>query len=221
MKTLRRLSATIRASFEGIIGQLENHEAVVTTAIRDAEQAAGNARAQLAQVKRNGSALQKRIAELRQQVTLWEDRARRTRALDEEKALECLKRRQRSLGQAEKLEEQHRTHLKLERQLEADLGSVEEKLATLRQQRNLLRTRESRAEAMKLASTLDSSALGHIDEIFDRWEARIVSSEEYSYSTEVGGGDELAERFVSEEERTELLSLLDALTAEEDNTITK
>lgn len=209
------------ASFEGVVGQLENHEAVVTAAIREAEQAAGRAKAQLAHVKRDGEALEKRVFELRQQVTLWEDRAKRSRALDEEKALECLRRRQKALAQAEKLEEQHRTHQKLERQLKGDLGTVEEKLAALRQQRNLMRTRESRAEAMKLTSAIDSSAIGHIDEIFDRWEARIISSEEQGYTTEVDSGDELTESFVSEEERKELLSLLDDLTTKEDSSTAK
>lgn len=221
MKALRRLSASIMASFEGVVGQLENHEAVVTAAIREAEQAAGRAKAQLAHVKRDGEALEKRVSELRQQVTLWEDRAKRSRALDEEKALECLRRRQKALGQAEKLEEQHRTHQRLERQLKGDLGTVEEKLAALRQQRNLMRTRQSRAEALKLTSEIDSSAIGHIDEIFDRWEARIISSEEQSYAIEVDSGDELTESFVSEEERKELLSILDDLTAKEESSRAK
>lgn len=221
MKTLRRLTASIKASFEGVIGQLENHEALVTAAIRDAEQAAGRARAQLSQVKRDGGALQKRITELHQQAILWQDRAKRSRMLDEEKALECLRRRQSCLAQALKLEEQHRTHLKLERQLEGDLATVEEKLTALKQQRNLMRTRESRAEAMKLTSAIDSSAIGHIDEIFDRWEARILSSEEYGYAADIGGGDDLTESFVSEEERKELMTLLDALTAEGESVATK
>jgi phage shock protein A len=211
MRTLRRLTASIIASFEGVVGQLENHEAVVTAAIRDAEQAAGRAKAQLGRVKRDGSALQKRITELREQTVLWEDRAKRSRSIDEEKALECIKRRQRSLVQIQKLEEQHREHLKLERQLETDLLAVEEKLSTLRQQRNMMRTRESRAEAMRLTSSIDSSAIGHIDEIFERWEARVASAEEQNSFVDGTELDELAEGFATDEERHHLLALLDTI----------
>mgnify|MGYP006266695773 FL=1 len=211
MRTLRRLTASIIASFEGVVGQLENHEAVVTAAIRDAEQAAGRAKAQLGRVKRDGGALQKRMTELREQTVLWEDRAKRSRGIDEEKALECVRRRQRSLAQAQKLEEQHREHLKLERQLESDLLAVEEKLNTLRQQRNMMRTRESRAEAMRLTSAIDSSAIGHIDEIFERWEARVASAEEQSSVADTSELDELAEGFATDEERHLLLGLLDTI----------
>lgn len=214
MKSLRRLTASIMASFEGVVGQLENHEALVTASIREAELAASRARAQLSRVQRDGAGLRKRIEELREQAGLWEDRAKKSLSIDQERALECVRRRQRASAHAEKLEVQAHDHLKLERQLAADLRIVDEKLIALRQQRNIMRTRESRAEALKLVHAADSSAIGELDDIFDRWEARIVTSEDQSRGISADDGDDLSEQFESQEEREKLIAELTSLQEE-------
>lgn len=212
MNSLRRLTASIVASFEGVVGQLENHEALVTTAIREAEQAAGRARAQLARVQKDGIAMRRRAEELQEQAALWEDRAKRIASQDESKALECIRRRQRYLGQVHAIEEQAIAHAKLERQLGADLSIVQEKLSTLRQQRNIMRTRESRAEALRVVHTVDSSTIGEIDDIFDRWEARICACEQHVDAISSNEADELSVEFASKEEEKELKVLLETLT---------
>lgn len=211
MNSLRRLTASIISSFEGVVGQLENHEALVTTAIREAEQAAGRAKSQLARVQKDGISMRKRVEELRDQATLWEDRAKRISSQDEAKALECVRRRQQYLTQAGKIEEQAAGHVKLERQLGADLAMVQEKLSGLRQQRNIMRTRESRAEALRVVHTIDSSTIGEIDDIFDRWEARIGACESHVDSTIQSEGDELTLEFTSTEQEGELKAILHSL----------
>ena len=211
MNSLRRLTASIVSSFEGVVGQLENHEALVTTAIREAEQAAGRAKSQLARVQKDGIAMRKRVEELREQATLWEDRAKRISSQDETKALECVRRRQHYLAQAGKIEEQAAGHVKLERQLGADLAMVQEKLSGLRQQRNIMRTRESRAEALRVVHSIDSSTIGEIDDIFDRWEARISACENHVDFSARPEADELAVEFTSKEEEGELQAILHSL----------
>ncbi len=212
MNSLRRLTASIVSSFEGVVGQLENHEALVSTAIREAERAAGRAKAQLARVQKDGIQMRARVEELREQAALWEDRAKRIADQDKAKALECVRRRQRHLAQAAKIEEQAVGHTKLERQLSADMVVVQEKLAALRQQRNIMRTRESRAEALRVVHNIDSSTIGEIDDIFDRWESRISAGEALGESEVTGGADDLSVEFSTEEEEGELTAILRALT---------
>jgi len=214
MNSLRRLTASILSSFEGVIGQLENHEALVTTAIREAEQAAGRARAQLCRVQKDGLAMRTRVEELREQASTWEERAKRIATQDEAKALECVRRRQRHLAEAAKIEEQAVGHVKLERQLNADLAVVQEKLTALRHQRNIMRTRESRAEALRVVHSVDSSTIGEIDDIFDRWEARISACEHHVESSISSDVDELNQEFTSKEEEGELHAILKTLTNE-------
>lgn len=214
MNSLRRLTASIISSFEGVVGQLENHEALVTTAIREAEQAAGRAKAQLSRVQKDGIAMRKRVEELQEQAALWEDRAKRIAAQDEVKALECVRRRQRYLSQATTIEEQAIGHVKLERQLNADLSMVQDKLNALRQQRNIMRTRESRAEALRVVQSVESSTIGEIDDIFDRWEARISACESHVDSSVSLGGDDLSAEFSSKEQEEELRAILQSFVAE-------
>ena len=214
MNSLRRLTASILSSFEGVIGQLENHEALVTTAIREAEQAAGRARAQLCRVQKDGLAMRTRVEELREQASTWEERAKRIATQDEAKALECVRRRQRHLAEAAKIEEQAVGHVKLERQLNADLAVVQEKLTALRHQRNIMRTRESRAEALRVVHSVDSSTIGEIDDIFDRWETRISACEHHVESSISIDVDELNQEFTSKEEEGELHAILKTLKNE-------
>ena len=201
-------------SFQGVIGQLENHEAMVSTAIREAEQSAGRAKAQLGRVQKDGITMRNRIEEFREQSSVWEERAKRVASQDATKALECVRRRQRYLAQAGKIEVQAIAHIKLERQLNADLGVVQEKLSTLRQQRNIMRTRESRAEALRVVHSIDSSTIGEIDDIFDRWEARISACEAHVDSAIPSETDDLSIQYTSKEETEELHAILHALTSE-------
>jgi phage shock protein A len=153
-----------------------------------------------------------RVEELREQAAVWEDRAKRIADQDKAKALECVRRRQRYLAQAAKIEEQAVGHAKLERQLSADMVVVQEKLAALRQQRNIMRTRESRAEALRVVHNIDSSTIGEIDDIFDRWESRISAGEALGESGVTGDADDLSVEFSTEEEEGELTAILRALT---------
>jgi len=211
MKSIKRITTTIKASLDGMIGMLENHDALASAAITAAEQSAGRAKAQLYRVKQDGAAIQKRIAEMQQQVALWEDRARRSRELDEEKAIECLRRRQRSLAEITRIEAQYHDHQKLEKQLEGDLTTIEQKINTLRQQRNLMRTRESHAEARRLTTSVESTVAGDIDSIFDRWESHILGAEQQQSDMMTILDDPFEDSFASEEERKELKKLLDSL----------
>jgi phage shock protein A len=218
MKGLKRFTASIVSSFESVVGQLENHEALVGVAIREAEEAAGRAKGQLSRVQRDGHAMRKRHQELRERIEVWQGRAVRCAPVDEEKAIECVRRRQRLLAQAAGQEEQIVRHGTLEKQLAADLASVQEKLVALRQQRNLLRTRQSRAEALRLLQSVDSVAMGEIDDIFDRWEGKISGLEMFSELSSSQLEDDLEAQFSTAEEDDELRKVLTALvgTAESD-----
>jgi len=210
MKTVRRWAASIVASFDSVISQVENHDALVQSAIREVQEAAARAKVQLGRVRHDGQLMRRRIIELREQEELWQSRAKES--AEESKALECLKRRKRILTQMTALEEREREHATVERQLIADLGCVEERLRNLKEQRNLMRTRQSRAEALSAASGADSVALGEIDEIFERWETK-VSEYEIRGSCDVRTSDALEEEFLTSEEESDLRAELASLRA--------
>lgn len=95
MNTLRRWTTSIVSSFEAVVGQIENHEALVSSAIEEVERSSARAKVQLNRVKRDGTTMRQRLIELRDEQARWEDRARKTVAVDEKRALECLRRKRR------------------------------------------------------------------------------------------------------------------------------
>lgn len=215
MKTLKRITSGIFARFERVVGELENHDALALAAITEAEQLAAKAKAQLWQVKRDGATMQKKLDDLSQQAALWEDRARRSRSVDEERALECVRRWKRYMEQRGRIDEQLRSHRKLEKQLEVELSTVEEKIASLRQQRNMMRTRESRAEAFRITQGVESSFASDIDNIFERWESRLIVAEQGRAEMNSFTDDSFEDSFTSEEEKRELRRLLDSLDSKD------
>lgn len=214
MKTLRRWTTTIVTSFDRMISQVENHEAMVNAAIREVQESGGRARVQLGRVKQDGERMRRKLIELRNALSSWEERAVKTAAVDEDRALECLKRRRRVAKEIGELEEQERAHAKLERQLVGDLQIIEEKLQTLKTKRNVLRTRESRAEALKALSNDGSYIISELDDIFDRWEVKVAEYEFGNLSTE-SVQDDLEAQYVSEEGQEALKAELHSLVAAE------
>lgn len=210
MKALRRWTSSIAASFDYVVTQIENHDALITRAMKEMQSAVARAKVQLKRVSADGQGLRKRIAELEAEEQSWRDRAEKFANDNKVKALECLRREKRVKIQLKELEEQAIRHRALENQLKTDLSKAEDRLTRLVQQRNLLRTRESRAQALKIVTDEDSTLVSEIDEIFDRWETKVT---EYEFE----GGccalnrDEFEEELLSEEEKIELTKELESL----------
>jgi len=211
MGTLRRFTSSIAAHFNWMISQIENHEALVNSAIRDVQESAGRAKVQLKRVVVDGQKMRQRLVELQESVGLWEERAKKSASIDEKKAMECLRRKKKALRQISDLEEQEREHARIQKQLESDLVLLDERLKQLKQQRNLLQTRESRAKALGSLQQENASLIGEIDDIFDRWEAK-VNEYEIRGECAIASEDDLGEEFSSEEEEAELKIELAKLT---------
>jgi hypothetical protein len=78
------------------------------------------------------------------------------------------------------------------------------------QQRNLLRTRQSRAEALAAAHQDDGRRLAEVDDILERWEIK-VSVNETDVDCSLGEEDDLELELSSVEEREDLRAELDDL----------
>ena len=86
---------------------------------------------------------------------------------------------------------------------------MEEQLQALLEKRNLMRTRQSRAEAVKTIQGSTESFSSDLDDIFERWETRVTEKE-------IAGSccvetDSFEEDFASEEEEMLLKSELSEL----------
>ena len=99
MNVLQRFTATFSQSLDKAVGQLENHDAVALAALRQVRASAANAKVRLAAVERDRDALAAKLASLEQLEAKWAERAVAVAGKDEDKALECLRRRQRCRAQ--------------------------------------------------------------------------------------------------------------------------
>ncbi len=211
MSLIKRISASITTSLDNAVRKVENHDAIIDASLRESRRAAARTRVRLARVLKDGAALKSRHEELTAAVTQWTGRAKKVAASDEARALECLRRRNECQAQARNLEESIQRHRELETRISDNLKKIEARIAEVSQQRNVMRSRQSVAEAMRVINDVEGDTYGDIEDTFDRWEINLSESEI------MFGGDALTDPletgFLQEEDheslRAELADLLD------------
>lgn len=211
MARIKRWTHGFVASIDSMIVQVENHEALATSALKDLEQGVARSRVQLLRVERDGRALRQALDEEREAAERWRDRARREE--QEARALECLRRHKRSEARVTELSRNQVEHERIEQQLRRDVQTLERRLLELRQQRNTMRTRQSRAEAFSVAQAQGDVENSEIGQIFERWETRVAESEVASGCL-VASVDSFDDEFLDAEEAASLKLELAALKEE-------
>jgi phage shock protein A len=198
-----RWTTGFASRIDAMVRQIENHDALVSAAVRDAKEARARAKVQLKRVREDGRRMQRRRAELEEAERRWQERALRVAPGDEERALECLRRMKRAARECAELTQQADEHARIEQQLGQDIRRIDERIEQLVQQRNLLRTRQSRAEALSASQHDDGRRLAEVDDILERWEIK-VSHVETDFDCSLDESDALEHELESEEEREAL-----------------
>ncbi len=209
MSLIRRISTSITSSVDRAVSRVENHDAIIDAALRDTQQAAARSRVRLERVRKDGHNLRSRRTNLRQAVGRWTERARKTAAGDEAKALECLRRRKDCEAQLERLEVSIEKHDELELRITEQVKKIETRIGEIAQQRNMMRSRQSVADAMRTINNIEGVSYGEIEDTFDRWEINLGETEilmgamtdKYTLESE----------FIAEEDLAELRIELDEL----------
>jgi len=218
VKRFRIWTAGLLSRVDWMVSQVENHEALAQGAIAEVTRAAARARVQLVRVREDGARLRRQLGETHETEKLWRDRARRTAAEDEARALECLRRSKRAERRAAEMERRVDEHERAEKQLAQDVAAVDERLGQLKEKRNLLRTRESRAQALATVRSADAPFGCDVGELFDRWEAQVTerefAGECASLATSELDDDAFEDEFVTAEENENLRAELDDLLRE-------
>jgi phage shock protein A len=201
MAHLKRWTHGVFERIDAMIVQVENHEAQVTTAIRELGGLVAKAKVQLKRVQCDGEAL--RASRDREVDSRDRWRARATREPDDGRALECLRRARQVDHHVGRLEARLAEHQRSEQELYRDVGELEQRLRELIEQRNRMTTRQTRAQAMAVVQAADTGLEGGLDEIFERWDAHLTASE-YESGCWEGSFDALEQVFQTEEEQREL-----------------
>lgn len=208
MKTIwKRCRISLGTGFESLVNRVENHEALVAEAIREAQSAGAKARVKLSHVRRDTENMRRRIHELSTAKENWERRAKDYGDSDRERALECVRRRNRASQELDHLKAESINHDQTERNLAADISKLDDHIAALKRKKNALSARDFRAKALVAGDQAEGAAMAGIDEIFDRWELKLAESECLTESSR----DSFEDSFVTEEETVGLEAELDDL----------
>ena len=209
MSLIRRISTSITSSVDRAVSKVENHDAIINAALRDTQQAAARSRVRLERVRKDGHSLKTRHANLSQAVSRWNERARRIAGDDESKALECLRRRKDCETQLQNLEDSIEKHEELEARIAEQVKKIDARIGEIAQQRNMMRSRQSVAEAMRTINNIEGVSYGEIEDTFDRWEINLGETEILMGA--VTDRDPLDSAFLAEEDTAELRAELEEL----------
>lgn len=214
MSLIRRISTSITSTVDRAVSKVENHDAIINAALRDTQQAAARSRVRLERVRKDGHNLRTRRGNLEVAVTRWTERAKSIAATDEAKALECLKRKKDCEAQLQNLAFSIDKHDELESKIAEQVKKIEARIGEVSQQRNMMRSRQSVAEAMRTINDIEGVSYGEIEDTFDRWEINLGETE---IMTGVGStSDPLETTFVAEEETAELRAELSLLLSNDE-----
>lgn len=209
MHLFKRITTTINSSVEDVVSRLENHDAIVEASIRECRQAAARTRVRLARVKRDGEQLRNMRVKTARDIALWTDRAAGSVDSDENKALQCVKRKQQSETALRNLDASIQQHQQAERKLQDSLTHIEKRILEISQQRNTMRSRQSAAEAVRIINRLEGDSDSSVEETFERWESSLLESEiARDYETRY---DSLESEYLEQEELDDLKEELQKL----------
>ncbi len=209
MNIFTRIFTTVSAKVDQAVSQVENHDAIVEAALGNTRAAAAKARVRLARVQKDGKGLRQKLEQLEKLEQSWAHRAKQAGRENEQQALECVSRRNTFRDQAIQTRSALQQHAELEKNIRHSVAHIEQRLQELTQQRNLLRSRHSAADAMRIISRLENEPNTHVDDILERWEMSIAETEYFSGS--VSQSDPLDDVLTAQENEQTLRAELDEL----------
>ena len=175
MKLIKRLSTSITATLDSAVGQLENHDAIVEASIKQTRQAVAKTRARINTLRQQHQAYQAQLSEAKEQYDLWTQRAANLATSDQEKALQCVVRRNQCEADIGRLSYSEKQQADLVRDVTANLQTLQSKLDEMTQKHNLMRSRQTVADvnrAVAYAKTDDN-----LSDTFERWESAVLEHE--------------------------------------------
>ena len=177
MSIFKRISSTISARVNNLVGEIENHDAVMEAAINESRRATAQAKVRLSRTERERAQLQQKISELQGKQQKWRDRALACADNEESKALSCLQQEKSCASQVSQLTAILKQQDALLAKLRNDIAKAESKLSQINHQRNMMRSRESAASALNAMAHADVADNIDINDTLERWEAKIIESE--------------------------------------------
>lgn len=210
MSIIKRMSTSLFARVDEMVGEIENHDALIKAAITEQRKKIAAAKVQLKRLQSSEQKVSEQIAELKAKEQRWSDRAIKEAEDNEQQALACLQRRQLVREKIVKLIATRDNYQQTAAKMTSDIARCDQELAAMSQKHELMRARQSSADALNVINEVNGSSIDELETSFERWETRITQGELNVDSYELT--DSLEESYLDQESnealRTELNELL-------------
>lgn len=177
MTITRRIITTFSSRLDKLIGELENHDALIKATINEQKKKLSTAKVQLAHIKSNESETRKQIAQLHRNETLWADRAVKEAEVNTEKAMLCMQKRKFVHEQICRLQNVVAEYEQTIQKMTAEIDYCEKSLKCMIQKHELMRARQSSVDAVQVINAAGNNNLEQLQECFDRWQVRLMHGE--------------------------------------------
>jgi len=214
MSIFKRLSATLVSRIDHVVGEIENHDAVIQATLSDMRKKIAEAKVRLGQVRHEQQQLKHQLQEQQDNGLLWRKRAIECAKENEDKALECLSRRRCCQQKAKTLGKTLEQYTQTADRLAQDIETSQQRLTEMKQKLTLMRARQSTSLALNATDEVSNHCANALEDSFNRWEVSIAQTE---ISLDVDDAtDTLEQDFISQEQQEVLQKELMALLAEEE-----
>lgn len=216
MRLFKRISSTVLSSVDKVVSEVENHDAVVESMLKDLHRASATTKVRQKRVTQDGVAMRAQLQKVQQDEQKWTERASTFAAVDEAKALSCLERRQRCRQEIERLQKMLLQHADTERKLIEQVRTIEQRHAEIGNKRHLMQSRQAVVEANRVVAAVTGAGSVDVNDAFDRWEMSITQAESsggHSFDGAVDGIDDFEQQFIDSETKQKLQDELRLLTS--------
>ncbi len=213
MTLLKRTFIGLTSKIDQLVGEIENHDALIQAAISEQKKKIAAAKLQLRRVQDNERRLKEQMAQLSINDRKWTQRAAKEASDNEAQALSCLQRRQKNREQHQKLSLMHREYQQSAEKMKLNIAQCEDDLGAMMQKHQMLKARQSTADAMQIIDREGNANLDDVAQSFDRWEVKIAQGE-YMLDR-FDDVDELEQEYISEENELQLRAELAELIKNE------
>ena len=203
MRPVSRIMATITAQFDQLVNQIENHEAVAEASLSQLRQDISGARVQYKMMQKDIESLVSQQQRLEKDLSTWQARAVQYSETDKEKALHCMRKIKLVEKDLEQLAERQSQLEEAADKLQSQLTRVESQYKDLSAKLQAFRGRD-KAAAMSTSAMEQADYTDSIDDVFNRWDRKILYKE---VSTDFDSDqivDEIEQEFKTEEELKDL-----------------
>ena len=177
MSIFKRISTTLYSQLDEMVGEIENHDALIKAAITEQKKKLASAKVQLGRIQANETKVGKQIDELKANEQRWAERAVKAAEHDEQQALSCLHRRQQVQTQIKQLKDARQAYQQTASRMSTDIAQCEQELKSMHQKHELMQARQSSVEARNIFSETGGTSLDDLEASFNRWEVKLAQGE--------------------------------------------